>query len=143
MFDKEIKDITAALVSAGEIDQFAEMAHWRITETLRELGHHMGDDGYEEEATVQHLISEALHVGWFERAGEGVRTRLVVSDDYRMIGRRVLFSLDPAEAVGVYAAGRMLASRLSTSSKNWLSSASVSANRSESPGSRRQSVVGR
>lgn len=143
MSNKDLSYATAALLSAGEIDEFAEMARWRITETLRELGQRMGDDRFEEEAGLQHVISEALQWGWFERAGDGVKTRIVVSDECRMIGRRVLFSLDPDKAVGVYAAGRMLASRLSTSSKNWLRSESVSANRSGRPGSRRQSVVGR
>lgn len=143
MFDKDLKYVAAGLLSAGEVVEFAEMARWRVAQTMKEIGHSLGVDQFEEEAGLQHLLSEGLHRGWFARVGEGVGTRIAVSEECQRVGRRLLFSLDATEASVAYCAGRMLASRLSMSSKKWYSSDSVSTNLSGKPGNRRQSVVGR
>ena len=143
MLEKGLKTLLPALMAAGEIDRFAEMARWRIGESLTDLTPQWGHDCLVTERLIQETIGEALQEGWIERTGEGTRAELVVSQSYSSIGRRALFTAQPEEAEEVYRAGRMLANRLATSSKKWRSSDSESTSRSANPGRRLKDVVGR
>ena len=143
MLEKGLKDYLPALLAAGGVDRFAEMARWRIAEVMSDLAPNFALDDLAEEARIQGVLAEALHEGWLERSGEGTRTELVVAESYRLRGRRALFGMEAGDAEQIYEAGRILANRLSTSSKKWRSFESDSTRWSASPGNRRHVAAGR
>jgi hypothetical protein len=143
MFNKGLTYFLPALLTAGNVERFAEMARWRISEAMSALQPEVDLDDLARNAMVEAAIAEALHQGWLRRSGSGTRSELIVDETYTFRGRRTLYGMEADDARRIYQAGRIFANRLSTSSKKWLSSEPVSTSRSGNPGSRRHVSVGR
>ena len=143
MLEKGLENPIPLLLTAGGIVRFAEMARWRIGEVMALVDPGFATDDLESERWTSNEISHALGAGLFVRHGVGTQAELIVTDACIEVGRRSLFRLPASNAAEIYEAGRMLARRLSTSSKKWRSSESVSMNLSGSSDNRRQSLVGR
>lgn len=142
MSNKDIAILIAALLAASNLDAFAEMARWRIGETKSVRALCDGADPLALNTLIDNVVAEGLGKGWLERSGHGTKTELIIKDCYVTEGRRTLYRMNPSDAKSVYQDGRMLAKRLATSSKKWLSSDGDEYVRSANPGSRRHLFVG-
>lgn len=165
MLDKPMTLVCALLV-AGDVRRFHAAGAWRLNEALTELDAQaqnadllgwwcrsseqvvgcasaiLSERADGSVVTAQGAIHEMLRSGALSSSGRGTARRFELTDLGRLEGRRLLFRLPVEEAELLYLAGRRVARRLSTSSKNWASSAWVPTTRSGTPRRRLQSAPG-